>query len=99
MKVYIAGPMTGLPDFNYPAFHQAEQDLIARGYEVVCPTSNSGGSPPPVEEAKPWDWYLRKAISLLLTCEGIYLLPGWENSKGARLEEHIASELGMEVIL
>jgi len=98
VKVYIAGPMTGLPDFNYSAFHQAEQELITRGYEVVCPTSNSGGTPPSPGEVKPWDWYLRKAINLLLTCEGIYLLPGWEKSRGARLEEHIAFELGMEVI-
>ena len=37
MRVYLAGPMTGLPQFNFPAFDNAEKDLQARGYDVVPP--------------------------------------------------------------
>lgn len=40
MKLYIAGPMTGLPDNNYPAFHEAARDLRARGYEVANPAEH-----------------------------------------------------------
>ena len=40
MRIYIAGPMSGLPDFNYPAFNQAEQRLLALGYEVENPATN-----------------------------------------------------------
>jgi hypothetical protein len=90
-KVYISGPMTGLPDLNFPAFHAAAAKLRAAGYEAINPAEH--------EEApgKAWADYLRKDIRLLMDCTGVALLPGWEQSKGARLERHIAIELGMTV--
>lgn len=87
--------MTGLPDFNYPAFRTATLDLIARGYEVVSPVECSehlegtGAS---------WADYLRADLPELVTCDVIVLLDGWHKSKGARLEHHVALELGMEVL-
>ena len=45
-----------------------------------------------------WAEYMKKDIPHLLACDGIYLLPNWTGSKGAILEHHIASQLGMEII-
>lgn len=89
-KIYIAGPMTGLPDLNYPAFHAAAAALRAQGHQVENPAENpapAGGS---------WNGYMRLAIAQLTRCEAIYLLPGWAKSKGARLERLIAQEFGLQ---
>lgn len=92
--VYVAGPMTGLPDFNYPAFWAAAAELRARGFDVRCPTDNDDGS-----QGKPWDFYMRAALRTLVDCDEIVLLPGWEASRGARLERTVAEALGMRVRL
>lgn len=89
--IYISGPMTGLPDLNFPAFNAAAAQLRAAGWHVVNPAEH--------DEAPGTAWAdcLRKDIRLLMDCTGVALLDGWEHSKGARLERHIALELGMEV--
>ena len=90
MKVYIAGPMTGIPDYNYPAFHALAADLRSVGYEVVNPAENFGG-----DQSLPWQTYLREAIRRLVDCDAVAMLPGWEDSSGATLEHSIAFALGM----
>lgn len=92
MTTYIAGPMTGLPDYNYPAFQAAAAKLRAEGEDVRSPTENDDGS-----QGKPWDFYMRAGIRQLLECDAIYLLPGWENSTGACLEYDIAWALRMRI--
>lgn len=89
--MYIAGPMSGIPEFNYPAFHVAAKALRAVGYTVVNPAEISP------EQGNDWVYYMRRDIPAMLTCESIFLLKGWENSKGATLEKHIAEALGMLV--
>jgi hypothetical protein len=91
MKLYIAGPMTGIPDFNYPQFLRAATTLRAEGFEVECPAEND--LPHPQE----WHVYLRHAIKRLLDCDAVATLPAAESSKGARLEIYIAQKLGMLV--
>lgn len=91
MKLYIAGPMTGLPDFNYPAFYKAAEQLTAAGYQVENPAENK------VEGTASWLAYMRLSLVQISRVDGIALLPGWRNSKGARLEEHIGSVLGLHV--
>lgn len=95
MKLYIAGPMTGLPEFNYPAFNAAEKALTLAGFEVLNPTL--GEAAPPVGDARPWDWYMRRGLGQVLEADGVAVLKGWSNSKGANLETHVARELGMPV--
>lgn len=90
---YISGPMTGLPENNFPAFHKAAAELRAKGYPVINPAEYDE------VEGLQWHQYLRKDIRLLMHCSNVIVLPGWENSKGARLEVHIARELGMTVQL
>lgn len=90
-KIYIAGPMTGLPDLNFPAFHGEAVWLRAMGNEVINPAEVN---PDPTTR---WEDCMRADIAQLVTCDRIHLLAGWEKSRGATLEHYIASSLGMEI--
>lgn len=96
MTTYIAGPMTGIPEFNYPAFQAVAAELRARGVDVKSPTEVSDDEPPAsYTDEKPYGYYLRRSLRMLLDCDEIVMLPGWENSGGATLEWKIAVALGM----
>jgi nucleoside 2-deoxyribosyltransferase len=88
--VYIAGPMTGYPEYNYPAFTEAAAALRANGRTVTSPHELHDN-----DFSRPFDWYLRRDLAALLTCTDIVLLPGWEASRGAHLELDVAIGLGM----
>jgi hypothetical protein len=90
-RIYIAGPMTGLPELNFPAFHAEARRLRALGYEVINPAEINA------DPAAEWAQCMREDIAQLVQCDGIALLPGWQNSRGASLEHHIAKALGMRV--
>jgi hypothetical protein len=92
-RTYLAGPMSGLPAFNYPAFHAAAARLRATGAHVENPAEN------PVPACGTWAAYMRMALAQLVTCDTIALLPGWSASRGATLEHKVAVELGMRVII
>lgn len=92
MRCYIAGPMTGKPDLNFPAFREAAEKLRAIGHDVVSPAEVNP------DHSMPWAECLKRDIPALCTCDSIVLLPGWINSRGATLERHIAVELGMQVM-
>jgi hypothetical protein len=92
VRIYIAGPMTGLPGFNYAAFNNAAAQLRGLGYEVENPAENL--APP----CKTWRGYMRLAIRQLVTCDVVALLPGWEESRGARIERRIANDLEMRAL-
>ncbi len=91
MKIYIAGPMSGLPDFNYPVFHAAASGLRKLGHAVENPAEN------PTPACGSWEGYMRMAIAQLVKCDAVALLPGWESSKGASLEHRLAHDLGLMV--
>jgi hypothetical protein len=90
-RIYIAGPMTGFPLLNFPAFHAAAAEWRARGCHVENPAEIN---PDPKAQ---WTDCMRADIRQLVTCDAIYLLPGWKLSRGARIEAHIARELGLVV--
>ncbi|MES2148614.1 MAG: DUF4406 domain-containing protein [Pseudomonadota bacterium] len=90
-KIYIAGPMTGLPDLNFPAFHGEARWLRAMGNEVVNPAEINA------DPSAKWEDCMRADIAQLVTCDTIHMLPGWEKSRGATLEHHIALSLGMAI--
>lgn len=87
MRVYLSGPMSGIPEHNFPAFHAAAARLRAAGYEVANPAEIN------TETGGEWSTYLRADIKALCDCQGLMLLPGWERSAGAHLELHIAHRL------
>jgi len=90
MKVYIAGPMTGLPDLNYPAFAAAAEHLRASGHDVVSPAEVNAG-----REHEGWHACMRRDVAELTKCHAIYLLDGWPRSRGARIEMQLAKDLGL----
>jgi hypothetical protein len=90
-RVYVSGPMTGIPHHNFPAFHAATAALRAAGYEPVDPSVH-GADP-----SKTWTDFLRRDLLDLLSCEAVALLAGWESSRGANLEVYVAKSLEMPV--
>lgn len=92
MKAYIAGPMTGIEDFNYPAFNAAAATLRARGWQVENPAEN------PAPPSREWLDYMRMAVAQLAHCDSVVLLPGWEASKGARVEFTLAAGMGLQIL-
>lgn len=92
MRIYISGPMTGRPEFNYPAFHAVAAELRAVGHHVENPAENHE------PECKSWSGYMRLALAQLVFCEAIYMLRGWERSKGARIEFDLAKALNIELM-
>ena len=90
VALYIAGPMTGLPDYNYPAFNDAADTLRTAGYEVENPAGNN------VETGDYTD-YLRAGLAQLLRCDGVAVLEDWWLSGGARWEVQTAGILRMPV--
>ena len=89
---YLAGPMSGLPDYNYPAFHAAAATLRALGHTVLNPAEN------PAPPCGTWEAYMRMALAQLVQCQTIVMLPGWMNSRGAMLERRTAVSLGIKVV-
>jgi hypothetical protein len=110
-QVYLAGPMRGYPLFNFPAFDNAQADLIAKGFDVVSPADldrRAGFNPAALPEDTDWHDASKLGFSLpqaikrdteaLQKCDVIYMLKGWESSKGAKAEKALAEWLGLEVM-
>ena len=88
-KVYIAGPMTGLPDFNHPAFNAYAAKLEAEGCIVLNPAILPMG----LEHYQ----YMLIGQSMLVVADEVHLLPGWVNSKGALMEHQWATCSGKRI--
>ena len=101
MKYYLAGPMTGIPQFNFPAFDSAARHLRLLGYQIVTPSELDS----PAERAAAlaskdgiesdtemtWGDFLARDVKLLADeCDAIIMLQGWRNSRGACLELFVA---------
>lgn len=90
MKIYIAGPMTGLPDYNRPAFNAAAKILSQSGETVLNPAV--------LPDGMKHEEYMTICLAMVEVCDTVMLLPGWEKSVGAQMEHKRARELGKEVI-
>lgn len=101
--VYLAGPMRGYPRNNVPAFRSAAQELRAKGFEVVSPVELDEEEGDNAESQAltddDYNRYLSRDIVRLITddAQALVVLAGWEESRGAALETHVARELGMPV--
>ena len=101
-RIYIAGPMRGLPDYNYPAFKAAAARLRAEGWLVENPAEISeqfGTADEIAADAACLDKLIMLEKCIVTTCDAIYLLQGWENSVGTRDELAIALKMKMPIIL
>lgn len=111
MKLYLAGPMRGYPEFNFPAFHAAAAHLRSLGHEVFSPAEkdqerhgaefskgNATGSEAEATKTHGFDLRVALGDDLAWICaeaEGIACLQGWANSKGAQAELATARALGL----
>lgn len=114
MKLYLAGPMRGIPFFNFPAFKEAAAALRAKGHYVFNPAERdeeihgeglSEGNEEGCEAKAVIEhgFSLRRALreDLAFICdeaEGIAVLPGWEGSRGCQAEMTVASALDLPII-
>ena len=90
MRIYIAGPVTGIPERNGAAFDAAMRELVDAGYRVTNPLHLV---PPGMESAKA----MRRLIPELCARDGVCLLDGWESSAGACVEVAVARACGLEI--
>lgn len=103
--VYIAGPMTNIPEFNFPAFDEAADKWRAKGYTVISPAEHDRdegldvtGMTGSFAEAAAAGFDLTATLlwdlNQVAHADGIILLPGWGNSSGVRAELSLAAALG-----
>lgn len=102
MKIYIAGPMSHIPQFNFPYFDHIANTLRALGYDVVSPAElddpefrakvlEEGITGEETHLLGAWGDCLARDVKLLSDggINGIVLLPDWQKSRGARLEAFV----------
>lgn len=113
MNIYLAGPMRGIPDFNFPAFKTATARLRREGHTVFNPAERDElayglavgkSATGDLKDAEEKGFNLRKALMadfswICNKADTIALLPGWENSKGARAEKALGEALGLRIVL
>jgi hypothetical protein len=113
MKIYLAGPMRGYPNFNFPAFDYAAERLRQEGHLVFSPADHDRSVDPRIEDnptgdedlaAKVTGFSIRDALAadtswICNEADAIALLPGWEKSSGATAERALAVALGLSIII
>ena len=114
MKIYLAGPMRGYTNFNFPAFDRAAKRLRAQGHDVFSPADNDRttiGSEPPDNAtgdedqlARETNYTINDALAADTTyicreAKAVALLPGWETSTGAQAERALGVALGLTIII
>ena len=100
-KIFISGPMTGLPDFNFPRFNLAAKQLADAGIDCVNPVDvcKKYKKETVLSDPVKFQEMVNEQQRLERECDAILLLDGWEKSKGVRLELKTALELGMKIYL
>jgi Domain of unknown function (DUF4406) len=98
IRVYICGPISGIPEHNKPAFDAMESELRSLGLEPINPHLTCAHIKRefyPTDKDH-WQACMRADIRELMRADMITLLPGWENSKGAKIEIALARELSIK---
>lgn len=91
MKLYLSGAITGIDNYK-KIFDSYEQILSNQGYDVVNPAKIDLG------EGATWEQYMKIDLKMMLDCDIIAMIPGWENSGGAKIEKELAEKLGLLII-
>lgn len=92
MKIYLSGKITGLPiQEAREKFADAQALLEEIGFEAVNPTEKG------LSNELPWEQCMVKDIESLLSCDAIFMMDDWMESKGAQIEYDIANRLGKDI--
>ena len=107
LRFYLAGPMTGIPQFNIPAFDDAASRLRADGFDITSPAEldsaemrrlamlSPDGAMCDVLSEGTWGDCLARDVKMIADeLDVIILLPGWEKSRGANLEAFVGLMCG-----
>lgn len=89
-KIYIAGPMTGISDYNRPAFNEYAAKLVAQGHTILNPATLPDG----LEDGE----YTDICLAMVRACDELHALSGWEASAGATVEVHYARKIGKSLV-
>ncbi len=99
-SLYIAGPMRGIENYNFPLFKKVAKKLRKNGWFVVSPAEmDEALGLDQTHELRAFSEYMQRDLSAVCDCDGIVLLPGWETSKGARLEAMVAVEVDKHIFV
>lgn len=96
MIFYLSGKISDVTKSkereNMEVFNAAERDLVARGVTVFNPAKLEC-------DGKPWEWYLARDLKWINDYRPmLYMLPGWQDSRGSRLEVAFAQLLGLQIL-
>ena len=92
-RIYLSGAITGRHKSEYEAHFDSAAIFLSQSLWIpVNPVSLNH------DHDKTYESYIRRDLKALLDCDAIYMLTGWEHSKGARIEFNIAVELKMKII-
>lgn len=100
-SAYLAGPMRGIQEYNFPAFREATAWLRDHGWTVFSPAERDEQDPDidHEENVAGWtggrglDYFMAHDLKAVCEMEAVICLPGWERSQGARLETMVAVEI------
>ena len=100
-KVFLSGPMTGYPGYNFQRFNLAEKQLADAGIECVNPVHicKKYKEEHVLANKTVFDKMIAEKQEAERKCDAILLLDGWQMSKGVRLELKIALEMDMQIFL
>jgi hypothetical protein len=98
LTYYLSGPMSGIEEYNYPAFTDAARMLRDSGVKIESPHENEWPVTSDVmTEAQLWEAMMWVAEAQLGRCQGVILMPGWCHSSGALRELGWAKERKLPV--
>ena len=108
--IYVAGPMRGYENYNYPAFDYRAKKLDEMGWSVINPAELDRNEGKPMSDPMAFSpdtnyadhEFMRQALkrdmdALCDDCTAIYMMANWEESRGAKAEWHLAKALGLDI--
>ena len=108
MKIFVSGPMRGIPYYGFPAFDAARAAFEAAGFDVVTPADldrSVGFDAMDLPSDTDWNTEagfdvraaIKRNIDALLDADGVVFLEGWGGSLGCNIERLIADRLNMRL--
>ena len=92
-KMYLSGPISNVPGYNHDLFNGVATEFRMAGFEVCNPAEFFDG-----DVTRSRKEYMRESFKYLLEADTVVLLPGWQNSEGAKIEAAMAAQLDLTIV-